>query len=64
VRRLYHHPERLWLLTPLLIWWLSRVWLRASRGQMQEDPVVFALTDRASLLAGVVIFLIALSASL
>jgi 4-hydroxybenzoate polyprenyltransferase/phosphoserine phosphatase len=64
VRRLYHHPQRLWLLTPLLIWWLSRVWLRASRGQMNEDPVIFALTDRASLLAGVAIFLIALSASI
>ena len=63
VRQLYHHPQRLWLLTPMLIWWLSRVWLRASRGQMNEDPVVFALTDRASLLAGVVIFLIALSAA-
>ncbi len=64
VRQLYHHPQRLWLLTPLLIWWLSRVWLRASRGQMNEDPVVFALTDGASLLAGIAIFLIALSASL
>ncbi|MHB1957625.1 MAG: UbiA family prenyltransferase [Acidobacteriaceae bacterium] len=64
VRHLYHHPQRLWLLTPLLIWWMSRVWLRASRGQMHEDPVVFALTDRASLLAGVLIFLIALSASI
>jgi 4-hydroxybenzoate polyprenyltransferase len=64
VRNLYHHPQRLWLLTPLLIWWMSRVWLRASRGQMHEDPVVFALTDRASLLAGVAIFLIALSASI
>ena len=64
VRQLYHHPQRLWLLTPLLIWWMSRVWLRASRGQMHEDPVIFALTDRASLLAGVAIFLIALSASI
>jgi 4-hydroxybenzoate polyprenyltransferase len=64
VRHLYHHPQRLWLLTPLLIWWMSRVWLRASRGQMHEDPVIFALTDRASLLAGVAIFLIALAASI
>jgi 4-hydroxybenzoate polyprenyltransferase len=64
VRQLYHHPQRLWLLTPLLIWWMSRVWLRASRGQMHEDPVIFALTDRASLLAGVAIFLIALAASI
>lgn len=64
VRQLYHHPQRLWLLTPLLLWWLSRIWLRASRGQMHEDPVVFALTDKASLLAGFVIFLIALAASM
>ena len=64
VRNLYHAPQRLWLLTPLLIWWLSRVWLRASRGQMNEDPVVFALTDPASLVAGVLIFLIALAASM
>lgn len=64
VTRLYHHPARLWLLTPVLIWWLSRIWLRASRGQMNEDPVVFALTDLPSLLAGVAVFLIALSASL
>lgn len=62
VRELYHHPQRLWLMTPLLLWWLSRVWLRASRGQMHEDPVVFALTDGASLVAGVATFLIALSA--
>lgn len=64
VRQLYHHPQRLWLLTPVLIWWLSRVWLRASRGEMHEDPVIFALTDRASLLAGVIVFLIVLSAAL
>lgn len=64
VRQLYHAPQRLWLLTPVLIWWLSRVWLRASRGQMNEDPVIFALTDRASLVAGVLVFLIVVSASL
>jgi 4-hydroxybenzoate polyprenyltransferase len=64
VRNLYHLPQRLWLLTPLLIWWISRVWLRASRGQMNEDPVVFALTDPASLVAGIAVFLIAMSASL
>ena len=36
-----------------LLLWLSRVWLLASRGQLNEDPVVFALTDRMSLLIGV-----------
>lgn len=52
---LYHHPGRLWLITPLMILWLSRVWLLASRGQLDEDPVIFAVTDRMSLLIGVCI---------
>jgi 4-hydroxybenzoate polyprenyltransferase len=50
VAALYHHPTRMWLITPLLILWISRVWLLASRGLLDEDPVVFALKDRMSLL--------------
>jgi hypothetical protein len=42
----------LWLIVPLMILWLCRVWLLASRGELSEDPVVFALTDRVSLLIG------------
>ena len=52
VMALYHRPEVLWLIVPLQLLWLSRVWLLASRGLLNEDPVVFALTDRASLLIG------------
>ncbi len=59
---LYHHPARMWLITPLLILWLSRIWLLASRGVLDEDPVVFALTDRMSLLMGVGVMLVAFSA--
>jgi 4-hydroxybenzoate polyprenyltransferase len=59
---LYHHPNRMWLITPLMILWLSRVWLLASRGVLDEDPVVFALTDRMSLLLGFGVVLIAYSA--
>jgi 4-hydroxybenzoate polyprenyltransferase/phosphoserine phosphatase len=59
---LYHHPDRMWLITPLLILWLSRIWLLASRGVLDEDPVVFALTDRMSLLMGLGVMLIAMSA--
>lgn len=46
---LYRHHNVLWLLTPLLLYWISRVWLLARRGRMHEDPVVFALTDSVSL---------------
>jgi 4-hydroxybenzoate polyprenyltransferase/phosphoserine phosphatase len=47
---LYRHPAALWLLCPLLLYWISRAWLIAHRGVMHVDPVVFAATDRTSLL--------------
>ncbi len=51
---LYEHTARLWLLIPILILWISRVWLLASRGQLHEDPVVYAITDRRSWLLGAI----------
>lgn len=48
-RRLYQLPEALWLITPLLLYWVSYLWFKTHRGEMHEDPVVFALRDRASL---------------
>jgi 4-hydroxybenzoate polyprenyltransferase len=51
-RLLYHHPVRLWLVVPVLLLWLSQVWMLASRGEMHDDPVVFAITDKRSLLLG------------
>jgi len=59
VTALYRHASRLWLMTPLMILWLSRVWLLASRGELNEDPVIFALTDRMSLLTGLALAVIA-----
>ncbi len=64
VTRLYRHPDRLWLITPLMILWLSRVWLLASRGELDEDPVIFAVTDRVSLLIGLAVATIAATAAL
>lgn len=45
---LYHSPRHLWLLCPVLLLWLCRVWLITGRGQMHDDPVVFALKDKVS----------------
>jgi len=59
---LYRRPGVLWLVTPLLIWWLCRVWLLASRGELDEDPVAFAITDPVSLMIGAAIAVIALLA--
>jgi 4-hydroxybenzoate polyprenyltransferase/phosphoserine phosphatase len=60
--QLYHHTHRLWLLVPVLLLWISRLWLQASRGNLDEDPVVYAITDRRSLLLGLVVVAIILSA--
>ncbi len=49
VRILYRHPYMLWALCPLILYWISRVWLLAGRMEMHEDPIVFALHDVASL---------------
>ncbi len=62
VVKLYRNPTLLWLIMPLMILWLCRVWLLASRGELHEDPVVFALTDRMSLLIGAAIAVVALLA--
>jgi len=62
VTRLYHKPHLLWLVVPLMLLWLNRVWLLASRGELDEDPVAFALTDRMSLLIGAAVAVIALLA--
>jgi 4-hydroxybenzoate polyprenyltransferase len=50
---LYHHPMLLLLLCPMLLYWISRIWLIAHRGQMHDDPLVFALKDPASYVIGV-----------
>jgi 4-hydroxybenzoate polyprenyltransferase len=44
----YRTPEWLWLLGPLLMYWIARIWMLATRGDVHDDPVVFASTDRVS----------------
>ncbi len=51
----YPHPERLWLICPAIWFWLARLWLETSRGQMHYDPVVFSVRDRASWLIAVLV---------
>ena len=59
VTALYRHSGRLWLIVPLMLFWLYRVWLLGSRGEMDDDPVVFALRDRVSLAVGVGVLAVA-----
>lgn len=60
---LYRHADRLWFIVPLLIYWLFRVWLLASRGELDVDPVIFAVRDRISILIGAAVILVAVLAT-
>lgn len=53
VQALYAHADRLWLLCPLALYWVSRMLVLCNRGEMHEDPVVFALSDRVGVFVGV-----------
>ncbi len=50
VNELYSRPQLLWLVGPLLMFWIARALMLAGRRIMDDDPVVFALKDRGSLL--------------
>lgn len=55
VGSLYSHPDWLWFICIVLIYWISRIQLIANRGDMHHDPVIFAATDRASQISALLI---------
>lgn len=54
VGRVYDQPQALWIICPLLLFWIGRVWLQTHRGLMHDDPVVFAARDKWSIAIGLV----------
>lgn len=58
----YIESAILWLVLPVLLYWLGRIWILAGRGQMQEDPVRFAIKDVRSLACGALIVAITITA--
>jgi 4-hydroxybenzoate polyprenyltransferase len=54
VLKLYPRPEIMWAVVPIILFWVNWMWFKAHRGQMHDDPLVFAVKDKASLLAGLV----------
>jgi 4-hydroxybenzoate polyprenyltransferase/phosphoserine phosphatase len=58
----YRRPDLLWFVCPTLAYWSSRLWILAARGQLDEDPVLFAIKDKTSYLLGAIIVMIVLLA--
>jgi 4-hydroxybenzoate polyprenyltransferase len=63
VPALYRAPWMLWLLCPVMLYWITRVWFHARRRSLTEDPILFAMKDRVSIMTVVVIGLILLLAT-
>lgn len=62
VTRLYTHPTWLWLVAPVLMFWIARIWFIANRREMHDDPIVFAVRDITSYVVAAIIAAIALIA--
>ncbi|MGR9053748.1 MAG: UbiA family prenyltransferase, partial [Gammaproteobacteria bacterium] len=54
VVKLYRMPEVVWGAVPVVLFWISWMWMQAHRGRMHDDPLIYAVKDKASLLAGAV----------
>jgi hypothetical protein len=61
VRALYPSPEVLTLTVPIVVYWISWLWLCATRGRIHNDPLLFAFTDRTSLVAAALFALVVAS---
>ena len=61
---LYRTPQIIWLACPLLLYWISRTWVITHRGNMTDDPIIFAIKDRTSWIVAACFALIFILASL
>jgi len=61
--KLYKFTFPLWLICPVMMYWITRLWFIAHRNQLNEDPIVFAIKDRVSWAVGLLILGLALSAT-
>jgi hypothetical protein len=50
----YRWPAALWTLPVVIALWTGRIWLLCGRQELHDDPVLFAIKDKVSLLLGVV----------
>jgi len=63
VRALYAHPSFLWLVCPLVIYWISRILLRSHRRMLHDDPIVYAMKDKVTWATAALIIVVGLVAA-
>ncbi|MFJ5368733.1 UbiA family prenyltransferase [Bosea sp. CER48] len=63
VKQLYRHPELIWLICPIILYQMARIWFLARRGQMPDDPLVFMIRDWRSQVMGLLVVAILIAAT-
>ena len=58
VQVLYQNPKLIWAAVPVILYWISWIWMQTDRGNMHDDPLVFAVRDRTSLFCAAIFILI------
>lgn len=64
VKQLYRHPQLIWLVCPIILYQMARIWFLARRGNMPDDPLVFMIRDWRSQVTGAAIFVIMVAAAI
>ncbi len=64
VKELYRHPELIWLICPIILYQMARIWFLARRGHMPDDPLVFMIRDWRSQVTGAAVVVIMIAATL
>jgi len=64
VKQLYRHPELIWLVCPIILYQMARIWFLARRGHMPDDPLVFMIRDWRSQVMGLLVVAIMIAATL
>ena len=62
IAKLYQSPKLIWLAVPLLFFWINWVWIKANKGKVHEDPIIFAIKDAISLFSAFLLLFIFLLA--
>ncbi|MEO7362032.1 MAG: hypothetical protein ABI120_17000, partial [Gemmatimonadaceae bacterium] len=48
VRAQYRHPEVIWLICPLVLYWINKLWLNSQRREIYDEPIIWAMRNRVS----------------
>lgn len=58
IKKFYHYPEALWGIWLILLYWINYIIFMAQNGKINEDPVIFAIKNKISLVCGVLVLVL------